>query len=181
MPGILGIETEALHILRKTPVVRGGEDASRSIVDRKLRGIRQVIGRVLWKRNQFFRSAGERSAEHRFVNEIYAESRGMPAHDMRDVVTHLVLLLVAEHRKIRNAGYELVVAISFKTGDDTRSCGERKRKRKAKIRIARLRQMEPAELQDERSNPLRRKCELLADHRIEIVVVRSYTGRRQRA
>ena len=66
---------------------------------------------------QRFRVARQRAAQHRFVDEIDAESRGVAAGGVRDVVAELIFFLVAQHGKRGDGRDELIVAESFEAGN----------------------------------------------------------------
>ena len=64
-----------------------------------------------------FGVAGERAAEHGFVDEINSEARGVLAHAVRNVVVELIFLLVAKDGKRGDGGDELIVAKGFEAGN----------------------------------------------------------------
>ena len=185
-PGILRVKPKALHILRKTSVVsRHVRDIrarwigrlilrSRWIasqVHRGLRGVCHIESWILRRRVDPFGRSGQGSAQHRLVDEAYAEPRSVAARAVRNVVAQLILLLVAQHRKRGNRRDEQVVSVSLVAGN--RAGCDRKRKRigESQLLIARLRQVQAAGIEHQRTKPLRRKIELLPQHQAEIIVV----------
>src|SRR5215510_13013071 len=88
---------------------------------------------------------------------------------MGDVIAKLVLLLIAEHRKRRNRGYELVVAKCLKPRRCVEVGAERKRQRQPKTRISMLGMMERAGFQSERAQPGRAEFILLVDQKAEVI------------
>src|SRR5579863_1831445 len=90
------------------------------------------------KQVQRFLIAGKRAAEHRFVNEVDAELERVVAGRVADVVTELILLLIAQVGKQSDGRGELVVAEGLEAGNCLRRGTERKRQRETQGRIARL-------------------------------------------
>ena len=118
--------------------------------------------------------------QHRFMNEIHSELERMVARRVTHVVAELILLLIAQRWKQRDRSGELVVAVRLEARDRQRRGTERKREREAERGIARLRQMQQAGVEDERSQPGRAELVSVADDAIPVVVVRGQSGRGQR-
>src|ERR1700722_996900 len=108
-PGILGVKSQPLHILRKTPVacwdrsaansrrgIRLGSAASAEEKFGRIRGVKTGILRISQDR---FRGAGKRAAQYRFANKIYAEAWGVSTRGVTYVIAQLVFFLVAQHRE----------------------------------------------------------------------------------
>ena len=87
-PGILGVDAEALDILRKAAVAGrsdaascAGRDIGEGVAEQAVRsvvnccGVRGVVRGIEDERSQRFRICGERAAHDRLVNEINSEAR----------------------------------------------------------------------------------------------------------
>src|SRR5208337_5672061 len=106
---------------------RGRKRFARIVVVLELCRICQIEDRVLRKSNQRFRGGRQRAAQNRFMNEIYAEARRVAPRHVRDVIAHLIFLLIPQYWKVGDAGDELVVPIRFKSSDGARRGGKGKR------------------------------------------------------
>src|SRR5579859_2766217 len=188
MPGIFGVEAEALNILGEATVAggrgfaidAGGNGRGASETKIKLRGIRRVKGRIVRIREQCFGGRGEGAAHHGFVDEVNAKSRSMTSGFVADIVAKLVFLLISKHGKCSDGSEELIVSESFEARDGTGRGTKRERQGKAQIRIASLCQMQSTGAKNKRTHPRRAEGVLIADGQIQVVVVRGCTGGRQR-
>ena len=88
-----------------------------TVAEEKLRRIGGVETRIVRIKQQRFRIARERPAQHRLMNKIHSESRRMAARSVRHVVAELIFLLIAQHRKRGDGRDELIVAESLETGN----------------------------------------------------------------
>src|SRR5260370_7027331 len=102
----------------------------------------------------------------------------MIAGSAADIVAELVLVLVAEHGKGGDGRRELIVTERFVTRYGQRSQTERKLQGKAESRVARLSEVQFAGVEDEGAEPGGAKCVSVADHAVEILVLRGHSGLR---
>src|SRR5581483_12184277 len=126
-PGILGIKSQPLHVLRETAISGRSAGAgcswrhlqplcrSATKIHSELLRIIQVFGGVLRERGKRFRSSRERSAQHRLMNKIHPGARRVLAGSMGHAITKLILLLIAQHRKGSDGSNKLIVAEGFKS------------------------------------------------------------------
>src|ERR1700721_1662641 len=91
---------------------------------------------------------------------------------MIHVVAHLIFFLIAQNRKCRDRRNKLIVAERFEPRRGGCRGTERKGEGKAKIGIARLREVDEACSKNKRSNPGGAEGVLIAQSQIQIVVVR---------
>src|ERR1700757_2211138 len=141
-PRILRVKSQPLPALRKTSVAgRGGRSPVR-VVDGKLRRIRRVKSRIVREGIQRFLIARKRTAKHWFVDEIHSELERMIASAMAHVIAKLIFLLVAQRRKERDRGGELIIAIGLEARHRQRRRTERKGERETKRGVSCLRQMQ---------------------------------------
>src|SRR4029077_7333903 len=116
-PGILGIEAEALHILRKAAVACGSDGARRagsdiwrrrrrasSEVGAELLRVCGVFARIEDKGGESFRVGRERATQDGLVNEIDTEPRSVISDVASDIVTQLVLFLIPKNGKRGDGG-----------------------------------------------------------------------------
>jgi hypothetical protein len=148
-PGVFGVKTQTLHVLREAAIADGSESAARGDVGSELRGIGEIKRRVLRERDKRFRCGGEGAAQNRLVNEIDSETRGVVADGVADVVAKLIFFLVARDGERGDRGNELIVAERFEPGDGASRGAEGKREREAEIRVARFREMQAAGVENE--------------------------------
>ena len=99
---------------------------------------------------------------------------------MAHIVAKLVFLLISKHWKRSDSGDELIVSKCLKAGNRAGRRTERERERKTEILIARLRQVQSARPKYQRGHPVGAERVLIADHQIQIVIVRSCSRGRQR-
>src|SRR5579863_4291641 len=132
------------------------------------------------KQVQRFLIAGKRAAEYRFMNEVDAELEGVVAGRVADVVTELILLLIAQVGEQGDGRGELIVAEGLESGNRLRCGTERERQREAEGRIARLGEVQLAGVEYECAEPGWTKRIRVADDRVPVIVVRGQSGRGQR-
>src|SRR5579863_9995233 len=190
-PGILSIKSQPLDVLRKAAVAGGRSGTGGSTrnwkrgsggacqIHGELRGMARVERGILGENREIFRIGGKRTAQDRFMDEVHAETRRVASGAVCDVVANLIFFLIAQDGKRRDGRNELVVAESFETGDGLRCRTEWKSQREAEVGVTRLREMQIAHSQGERSEPGGAEDVLLPEHCIEIVVVRRRSGGRQ--
>src|SRR2546430_17607986 len=114
-PGVLGVNSQALHVLRKAAIAGGskGGEGTRGI-RRLVRGIVGIAGhdgrelalmigqieaRILRRRGDILGSGGQGGAKHPFVNKGEAKARGMATRDMPEVIAELLFFLIAQNGK----------------------------------------------------------------------------------
>src|SRR5208282_2399789 len=161
----------SLNVLRKTTIAGGSKSASDGRHSRRWRRGRRIAlrgGRSVVKRqrtrcspavganridiaigierigSELLRRRRERAAEHRFMNKVDSELKRVTARDVAQVVARLVLVLIPQVGEKSDGGGELVVAESFEAGDGQRRHTERKLQGEAKIRVARLGEVQQA-------------------------------------
>ena len=93
------------------------------------------------------------AAQHRLVNEVDSELERMVAHNVAQVVAKLVFVLIAQVGEKSDRSGELIVAESLEAGDGERRHAEGKLDGEAEIRIARLRQMQQAGVENQIAQP----------------------------
>src|SRR3981081_680536 len=105
----------------------------------------------------------------------------MIARSAAEVVAKLIFFLVANCRESSDGRSELVVAKSFKPRHGQRSQTKRKLQSEAQRGIAGLGEMQFAGIKNKCSKPCRTESISVADHRVEIIVVRRQPGRGKRS
>ena len=132
-PGVLGVNSQALHVLRKAAIAGGskGGEGTRGI-RRLVRGIVRIAGHdgrklalmigqieawILRRRVDILGSGGQGAAKNRLVNKVDAKARCMPAVDVTDVIAELIFFLIAQNGKSGNRSEKLIVAESLYGGD----------------------------------------------------------------
>src|SRR5712692_1454407 len=98
-PRILHIEPDLLYVLRKCPVARRDEFASGREVGRESSRVRDIESWVFVKCDQRLGIVSKPAAQYWLVNEVRAELDRVLAAGARDIVTKLVLALIAQDRK----------------------------------------------------------------------------------
>jgi hypothetical protein len=124
-PGVLGVNSQALHILREAAVAGGireaadtaGHGRSAAQVEIKLGRIRGVEARIIGVGKNRFGGGGESAAHHRLMDEIDAKAGRVAAGGVRHIITKLIFFLVAQNRKSGDGSDELIVAEGFEAGD----------------------------------------------------------------
>src|SRR5277367_6570010 len=111
------------------------------------------------------------------MNKVDSEPERMAAHNVAEVVTYLVFILIAQVGEKRDGSGELVVAEGFKSRDGQGGHAERKLQGEAEIRVARLGQMQQAGIEHQSAEPGRTKCISVAKRRIPVIIVRDQSGR----
>src|SRR5258708_131675 len=178
-PGILGVDSQTLNVLRKAAVTGGSCGAPDTGRDgRSTRGAEIKGGRIggveagVIRISQYrFGGSGEGAAENRLVNKTDAKARRVPAVVVAHVVAELIFFLVAQNGKSGNGSDELIVAKGLEPGDGAARGSEREIHRETKMRITRSGQMESADIEDKRANPVGIKSELVADNQVEVIAV----------
>src|SRR5579863_6074315 len=139
-PGILGVKSETLDILRK-PAVSGGSKGAVDATARRRFWITHRTGRSVIKRQgsrdaaaigagrvdvairvrriggELLRRRRERPAEHRLVNEVDPELEPMVAHYMAQVIAELILVLIPPVGEKGNRSGKLIVAKGLEARD----------------------------------------------------------------
>src|SRR6516164_7819295 len=113
------------------------------------------------------------------MDKVHAKARCVPPTRVAHIVAQLIFLLIAQYRKGRDRGYELVVTVGFESADGTRGGSEGKRQRKSQGLVAGLREVQEAGVQDQRSEPILRKGGLLSQHKTEVIIVAGRSRRGQ--
>ncbi len=184
-PGIHGVEPQSLNVLRKAavPCRRGRGLAVRAVKWRQavqfrgeLIGVGQVKRRVLRKDVSGFCLPREGAAQDWLVDKVDPKLGCMPAHGTTHIVSKLVFLLIANHRKRGDGSNKLVVAVGFETGDGLRSGAERKRQGKAEVSITVCRTVQITGAKSEISHPRRAEGKGVADDAVLIIGVRYSAG-----
>ena len=129
---------------------------------------------------QLLRRRWECAAKHRLVNEVDPElDYGCPQHDSRH--SGIDIFPDCEGREQGYRCFELVIAKCLESRNRQGSRTEWKRQREAQIRVTRLGEMQLAGAQNQSGQPLRVERVLIADDRVEVIVVRGQAGIGQRA
>src|SRR5260370_23198544 len=123
-PGVLGVNSQALHVLRKTSITSRSGRASHAGRDRRCAGgaeikegrIRSVEAGIFRIGKNGFGSGGKRAAEQRLVDKIDAQARGVAAGYVADVVTELKIFLGAQGGENRVGGYKTIGTRRFEAG-----------------------------------------------------------------
>ena len=105
------------------------------------------------------------------MDQIDSKSDSVTRPDIGHIVADLILLLVAFGGEEGNGRGKLIVAESLEPGNCERGRTKRKGQSESKIRIALLREMQAARADDEPAEPRRTEDELVAEGKVEIVVV----------
>src|SRR6266852_7500748 len=145
-PGILCVESQPLHILRKGAIagrrvragrIRRGIRAAHQIL-RKLLRVGQIVCWIHYELRQVFCRARKGAAQDGLVNEVNTKPWRVTAGGVAHVVTELIFLLVAHHWKSGNGRNELLVAKSFETGNSAERGAERKSQCEPEFGVTRL-------------------------------------------
>jgi hypothetical protein len=171
-PGILGVERQPLNVLREAAIAGGsvraayaGSRAGRGIA---LRGRRNIIkrqrsgdaaavgaGRIdvaIWVGgvlDNLLRRGCKCAAQHRLMNEVDVRTSARGAGGVTQVVAKLIFVLIAQVGEKSDGRGELVIAESLEAGNRQRGRTEGKRQREAQIRVARLRKVQQAGVDDQ--------------------------------
>jgi hypothetical protein len=105
------------------------------------------------------------------VDEIDAESDGVVADGVSQVITRLVLILIAQIGKERDGSSELVVAKGLESGDSERGRAEGKGQGEAKVRVTRLGEVKKAGVEDEVADPCGAEGVRVAEDGVPVVIV----------
>src|SRR5262249_10882976 len=114
-------------------------------------------------------------------DEVDSKLRRMAGVGVRDIITKLMLLLIAVYGERSNRGNKLIIAEGLKSGRCQSGCAERKCQPKSEVGISLLYMMEAAGLVHEVADPGRRKHKLIADQHAVIVRRGGESGGWQRA
>jgi len=161
VPRVFGVEAEATERLCKGAIAGGSVGASciwksgggAIVVGGELRGISQIERGIFGELDEMFSGGSESAAKNRFVDEIYAEAKDVPAGSVRDIVAELIFLLIACDGESSDDGGELIVAEGFESGSGVKICAERKGEGESEIGVAILDVMEIAGFESERARP----------------------------
>ena len=140
-PGVFGVKSEAAKTLRE-PAVAGFRVVASCIRKRcggaivvgdELRGIQDIEGRILGELHEVFCRGCQRAAKDGFVDEIDAEAKCVAAGGVKDVITELIFLLIADSEKGGNFSSKLIVAERFEAGSSVKIRAEGKSQGKVEI------------------------------------------------
>src|ERR1700722_1490113 len=113
------------------------------------------------------------------MDEVDSKLDRVMAPRVAHVVADLIFFLASFGREKGDWRRELVVPIGLETGDGEGGGTKGKGKREAQIRVARLRQVQTAGVENQFSQQVRREGILIANKHAEIVVMRKQPGRRE--
>src|SRR5216684_2190779 len=173
-PGVLGVDSQTLHVLREAAIAapsggashtdRDGRSASGTEI--KLRWVGGVKAGIVRIGQNGLGGGGEGAAENRFVNKIDAKPQSVRTSQVAHVVAKLIFFLVAQDRKRGDGSDKLIVAEGFAARDGAARGSKRKIKREAEIRVARGCKMQSAGVQYERTDPVRVESVLLSHNHV---------------
>ena len=109
-----------------------------------------------------------------------AELECVTSRYVAQVVAQLIFVLIAQVGEKSDGSGELVVAEGFESGDGQRRHAERKLQRETEIRIARLRQVQQAGVENQSAQPRGTERISIAERRVPVIVVRGQSGGGQR-
>src|SRR5262245_54412976 len=138
-------------------------------VDGERAWIGDVEARVTGEDVQDLAVVGQPAAEDGLMDEVDSKLRRMTGAGMRDIITKLMLLLIAVDRERGNRRNKLIIAEGLKSGRGQSGCAERKRQPESEVGVSQLDMMKAAGLVDEVADPGRRKHKLIADQHAVIV------------